>query len=174
MRRLKPAATGLPLAAVLAWLLIPATAQERAPSTVRVGSMPSVSQAGKIDWPLHNFDLFNGRYSPANEINPSNAGSLALTWSFEVGAGESIGNQGVLRLVNNALNIKFPGKYPPDLDPATIGYAMRTPPAYFNNTLYVGLSFGDSHIPGGLLAAVDAKTGAIKWVFNTVPQGAQD
>jgi len=250
MMRLKPAAIGLPLAAVLAWLLIPVTAQERAPSTIRVGSMPSVSQAGKIDWPLHNFDLSNGRYSPANEINPSNAGSLALKWSFEVGAGESIGqitplvidgvmyfnsgsrlfavnavtgksiwtfqlepafqgggrgptygdgaifafgtsdmysvdakggrilenfgNQGVLRLVNNALNIKFPGKYPPDLDPATIGYAMRTPPAYFNNTLYVGLSFGDSHIPGGLLAAVDAKTGAIKWVFNTVPQGAQD
>ena len=38
----------------------------------------------------------------------------------------------------------------------------------------MGLALGDSHIPGGLLAAVDATTGAIKWVFNTIPQGPQD
>src|SRR5262249_45645581 len=91
MRRWKPAATGLPLAVVLAWLLMPAAAQERTPSTTRMGTIPNVSQAGKVDWPLHNFDLFNGRYSPANEINPSNAGSLVLKWSFDVQAPESIG-----------------------------------------------------------------------------------
>ena len=36
------------------------------------------------------------------------------------------------------------------------------------------MPFSDSLLPGGLLVAVDGTTGAIKWVFNTVPQGPQD
>ena len=234
--------------AVVAGMLMPTLAQERKPSTVQNGPMPRVSQAGKVDWTLHNFDMFNRRYSPANEINSSNAGRLALKWSFDAGtpiaeitplvidgvmyfnsgsklfavnaatgrsiwtfqlepgfqgggrgptygdgtvfafglsdmysvdakAGkilENFGDQGVLRLVNNALNFKYPGKYPADLDPASIGYTLTTPPAFFNNTLYMGVALGDSHIPGGLLVAVDATKGTIKWVFNTVPQGPQD
>jgi alcohol dehydrogenase (cytochrome c) len=51
---------------------------------------------------------------------------------------------------------------------------MTNPPTYWNGTLYVGLPFSDSLLPGGLLAAVDGRTGAVKWVFNTVPQGPQD
>jgi alcohol dehydrogenase (cytochrome c) len=210
--------------------------------------MPRVSEAGKTDWTLHNVDLSNTRYSPANEITPSNAGNLTLKWSFDAGGSiaeitplvvdgvmyfnsgsklfavdavtgksiwtfqmepvfqgggrgptygngavfafgpsgmysvdaktgkllENFGDQGLLRLVNNALEFKYPGKYPADFDTASIGYSMRTPPAYYNNTLYVGLSLGDAHVPGGLLAAIDATTGDIKWVFNTIPQGPQD
>ena len=66
---------------------------------------------------------------------------------------ENFGEQGVLRALNNALEFKYPGKYPRDLDATTIGYSMRTPPAFFNNTLYFGLALGDSHIPGGLVMA---------------------
>ena len=51
---------------------------------------------------------------------------------------------------------------------------MTTPPSYFNGTLYLGMPFSDSLLPGGLVVAVDGNTGAIKWVFNTVPQGPQD
>ena len=36
------------------------------------------------------------------------------------------------------------------------------------------MPFSDSLLPGGLVVAVDGVTGAIKWVFNTVPQGPQD
>ena len=246
--RLKPAVTVFCLAAVVAWLLVPARAQDRTASTVHLGSMPRVGQAGNSDWPLHNLDLFNRRYSSANEIDPSNASKLTLKWSFDAEGGigeitplvvdgvmyfnsgsklfaldavtgksiwifqtkpdfqgrgrgptyadgkvfafgpssmysvdaksgkllENFGEQGVLRLVNKALEFKYPGKYPADLDPVSIGYSMKAPTAYYDNTLYVGLALGDSHIPGGLLAAVDATTGAIKWVFNTIPQGPQD
>jgi glucose dehydrogenase len=87
---------------------------------------------------------------------------------------ESFGDNGQLRIVNAALNFKYPGKYAADVDPATLGYSMSNPPAYWNGTLYVGVPFSDSHIPGGLVVAADATTGAIKWVFNTVPQGPQD
>ena len=36
---------------------------------------------------------------------------------------------------------------------------MRAPPAFFNNTLYVGLALGDSHIPGGLVTITATVTG---------------
>ena len=48
------------------------------------------------------------------------------------------------------------------------------PPAYHNGTLYVGLAQSESHIPGGLVLAIDGRTGAVKWVFNTIPQGPAD
>ena len=70
--------------------------------------------------------------------------------------------------------LKYPGKYAADFDPTTVGYSMTTPPSYWNGTLYLGMPFSDSLLPGGLVVAVDGITGAIKWVFNTVPQGPQD
>ena len=62
---------------------------------------------------------------------------------------------------------KHPGK-------DTAGYRMSAPPAYLNGMLYPGWANSESHIPGGLMAAIDGTTGAIKWVFNTVPQKPAD
>ena len=88
---------------------------------------------------------------------------------------ESFGNRGMLAIVKNALDFKYPGKYAADMDPTALGYRpLTTPPTYYRGTLYVGLSHSDSHIPGGPMVAVDATTGAIKWVFNTIPQGPGD
>lgn len=201
------------------------------------------------DWPLHNRDLYNGRFSPLTDINVSNADRLTLKWSFPAGVNigevtplvldgvmyinsgsrlfalngatgaqiwtvpiapafpgsgrgpasgdnriyaygamsmfaveaktgrpiEAFGTNGVLALVNKALDFKYPRKYPPSLDPKDLGYRPLTaPPLYYRDTVYVGLSHSDSHIPGGLMIALDATTGAIKWVFNTVPQGPED
>ena len=80
---------------------------------------------------------------------------------------ESFGNKGRLQVADAALQSKYTNKDP-------IGYQIATPPAYFNGTLYVGLAQSESHIPGGLVVAIDGTTGAIKWVFNTVPQGPGD
>ena len=62
-------------------------------------------------------------------------------------------------------------KYP---EKETAGYRMAAPPAYFNGTLYTSLGVSDRHIHGGLLVAIDGRTGAIKWVFNTIPQKPTD
>ncbi len=201
------------------------------------------------DWPLHNLDLHNTRYSSLQQIDTSNVSRLDVSWSFQAPGGyigettplvvdgvmyfnsgsqlfaldaatgktvwtfqadqpfrgggrgpaygdgriyafgnsvmyavdaktgklvESFGKDGLLRIVNNALQFKYPGKYPADLDPTALGYSMATPPTYYNGTLYVGLPFSDSLLPGGLVVAADGVTGAIKWTFNTVPQGPQD
>ena len=80
---------------------------------------------------------------------------------------ESFGNKGRLEIARAALQFKYPDK-------DSTGYEMTTPPAYYNGALYVGLAQSEHHIPGGLVAAVDGRTGTVKWVFNTIPQGAAD
>src|SRR5262245_60131364 len=199
-------------------------------------------QAGKgrtppADWPSHNRDERNTRYSPLTEIDASNASGMAMRWSFQAPAGiniaattplvvqgvmyfnsgsqlfaldaasgkqlwmfqadqpfrgsgrgpvygdgriyafgsstlyavdartgklvESFGKGGLLPIVNDALRLKYPGKYSAELDPTTLGYSMTTPPAYYNGMLYLGMPFSDSLLPGGLVVAVDAATGTI-------------
>jgi glucose dehydrogenase len=210
----------------------------------------AVSRPAAGDWPLHSLDLANSRYSPLDEITPSNAGRLRTAWSFTLpsphninsmtplvvdgmmyfnsgstlfaldgatgksvwtfelpqkfqGGGrgpaygdgrvyafgpsimyavdaktgkavESFGQGGALRIVEDVLRFKYPGKFPEKFEPTSLGYLMTNPPTYANGTLYVGMPFSDSLLPGGLLAAVDGRTGAVRWVFNTVPQGPQD
>ncbi len=87
---------------------------------------------------------------------------------------ESFGDGGMLPIVSEALQFKYPDVYPATLDPVSIGYRLTSAPAYFDNTLYVGVALSEGHIPGGLVIAADGTTGAIKWVFNTVPQRPQD
>jgi hypothetical protein len=80
---------------------------------------------------------------------------------------ESFGNKGQLEVARAALQFKYGGK-------EQTGYEMGSSPAFHNGTLYVGLAQSEHHIPGGLVVAVDGRTGAIKWVFNTIPQGPAD
>jgi PQQ-dependent dehydrogenase (methanol/ethanol family) len=80
---------------------------------------------------------------------------------------ESFGNKGRLNLPEQALAAKY-------RHTDAVGYSIQAPPAYYNGTLYVGLALSEAHIPGGLMVALDGRTGAVKWVFNTVPQGPAD
>ena len=80
---------------------------------------------------------------------------------------QSFGSKGRLLVPDEAVKAKYPEKDP-------TGYRMAGPAAYVNGTLYIGLGVADRHIPGGLVAAIDGTTGAIKWVFNTVPQKPSD
>ena len=81
---------------------------------------------------------------------------------------ESFGSKGRLLVADAAVNAKYKGAQD------ARGYSIMAPPAHYNGTLYVGLAVSEAHIPGGLVAAVDGRTGAVKWVFNTVPQGPED
>ena len=206
-------------------------------------------QPGPSDWPLHNADLGNRRFSPHDQVNASNVGNLELKWTFEAepqaarvtplvidglmylnagtrlfaldaasgrvvwtmdateaplwrgGRGpaygdgriyaladhviyavdartgklvESFGEQGVSRFINEALEFKYPGKFPADLDPTGIGYRLSAPPTYHDGTLYVGLAGSSGLIDGGLVIALEGTTGAVEWVFTTIPQNERD
>ena len=41
---------------------------------------------------------------------------------------EAFGTNGLLAVVNRALEFKYPGKYPPSLDPKDLGYRPLTAP----------------------------------------------
>ncbi|MEE2964278.1 MAG: PQQ-binding-like beta-propeller repeat protein [Acidobacteriota bacterium] len=87
---------------------------------------------------------------------------------------ESFGDGGVLPVFGLALETKYPDVYPPGFDASTLNYRMNSSPTYHDNTLFAASAISEGNIPGGLVVAADATTGAIKWVFNTIPQGPQD
>jgi len=89
---------------------------------------------------------------------------------------ETFGDEGLLAVASEALTFKYPDTYPPTVDTAAMGFAMTNPPSYSGetDTLFVGLPFSEGLLPGGLLAAIDGTTGAMKWVFNTIPQSPND
>src|SRR6185295_10769802 len=45
------------------------------------------------DWPLHNLDVRNGRYSPLDQINASTAQALSLKWTFDLPQGETAASE---------------------------------------------------------------------------------
>ena len=219
------------------------------PVLVMVAAVSAAAQSGG-DWPLHNLDGHNSRFSPLDQINVTNAGTLTQKWqldlpkgasvgsatpivvggiiylnsgemlfavdgatgqiawttsaaadfpgggrgpafgdgrvyatgrsmiaAFDVADGrpiESFGDGGFVNVARAALDFKDPGKYQSDFDPWSIGYLIAASPAYANGTLFVGLAVSENVIPGGLVVALDAVTGRVKWVFRTIPQGPED
>ena len=101
----------------------------------------------------------------------------ASMYAVDVQAGElaeSFGDGGRLEIISEALAFQYPDDYPPGVDAYGLGYRLTTPPVYHDGALYAGVALSENHIPGGLVIAADAETGAIRWVFNTVPQGPRD
>ena len=221
--------------------LVPGAAQRQAPG---VGS----SAGG--DWPLHNLDLHNSRFSALDQISTSNAGTLVTRWAADLPKGTSVGSatpvvldgvmylnagsklfaldaatgkqrwardlepaspqggrgpaygdgtlyvtsvaliyavdvhshapvasfgrNGVVNVAKAALEFKDPGRYAADFDPASIGYMISSAPTYANGMLFIGLAQADSLIPGGLVVALDGRSGRITWVFRAIPQAATD
>ena len=134
--------------------------------------------------PVWSFDLepsiappFLGKRGPSYAEGRIYAFGATETYAVDAKTGtlvESFGEGGVLRIIEKALHLKYPGKYPADVDLFQMGYNIGATPKYFDGMLYFGIGGSDSLIPGGFLIAADAKTGAIEWVFNTIPQGPDD
>ena len=228
--------------AVVVWQISPTLAQRQLP--------PPVGAITAGDWPLHNLDLNNGRYSMLDQITRSNAGALTLRWSFDLpnkmsvgtatplvvrgvmyinsggtlfaldaatgkqlwtevvrstevnpgGRGplyadgriyavgrtavyavdatsgktiESFGDNGVVRVADRALEFKDRGR-PQPASAESLGYMIASSATYARGTIYLGVAQADSLITGGLVVAMDANTGKIKWVFRAIPQGPED
>ncbi len=65
-------------------------------------------------------------------------------------------------------------RYPDVKSPISMGYSFTVAPQYYKGVRYIGANRSESHIPGGYMMAVDAKTGKAKWWFNNVPQDELD
>ncbi len=65
-------------------------------------------------------------------------------------------------------------KYPDLKRPFDKGFYFTAAPQYYKGMVIAGTGFSESTPPGGLLYAVDAKTGKLIWKFNTIPQDPSD
>src|SRR5262245_60251294 len=65
-------------------------------------------------------------------------------------------------------------RYPEVTSAISMGYWFTTAPQIYNGVLYIGSTRSESHIPGGHVLAVDAKSGKVLWHFNTIPQDEKD
>jgi len=65
-------------------------------------------------------------------------------------------------------------RYPDVKTAISLGYWFTTAPQIHNGVIYIGSTRSESHIPGGHVLAVDAKTGKVLWHFNTIPQDDKD
>ena len=82
----------------------------------------------------------------------------------------TFGKEGQASVILDVLNQRYA-----DVQSAiSMGYWFTTAPQYFNGVLYIGSTRSESHIPGGHVLAVDAKTGKVLWHFNTIPQDEKD
>jgi quinohemoprotein ethanol dehydrogenase len=90
----------------------------------------------------------------------------ARTGEFVTGFGE----EGVSNVLADVLQERYPA-----LKEATAwGYRVNMAPQYHGGVIVVGTALSESHIPGGLILGIDAKTGEHLWTFVGVPQGPQD
>src|SRR6266699_2021752 len=65
-------------------------------------------------------------------------------------------------------------RYPDTKAAINMGYWFTTAPQIHNGVIYIGSTRSESHIPGGHVIAVNAKTGKVLWHFNTIPQDEKD
>jgi len=65
-------------------------------------------------------------------------------------------------------------RYPDVTSAITLGYWFTTAPQIHNGVIYIGSTRSESHIPGGHVLAIDAKSGKVLWHFNTIPQDDKD
>jgi quinoprotein glucose dehydrogenase len=82
---------------------------------------------------------------------------------------ESFGNKGRLPVAEAAIAYKYKNTAKDFQKPV-----LTVPPNYHDGLLYMTMGNSELFIRGSFLVAMDARTGAIKWVFNSIPQGPED
>src|SRR5205814_839206 len=107
----------------------------------------------------------------ADGVVYSGAGSFLFALDARTGKPmPGFGNNGQASVILDVIQ----QRYPEVKSAITLGYWFTTAPQVYNGVLYIGSTRSESHIPGGHVLAVDAKTGKVLWHFNTVPQDAKD
>src|SRR3954465_1154143 len=107
----------------------------------------------------------------ADGVVDAGAGSVLVALDAKTGKPiKTFGKDGQASVILDVIKERYP-----DVTAAiTLGYWFTTAPQIHNGVIYIGSTRSESHIPGGHVLAVDAKTGKVRWSFNTIPQDARD
>jgi quinohemoprotein ethanol dehydrogenase len=107
----------------------------------------------------------------ANGVVYTAAGSFLFALDAKTGKPlPGFGNNGQASVILDVVKQRYP-----EVETAiSLGYWFTTAPQYHNGVIYIGSTRSESHIPGGHVLAVDAKSGKVLWHFNTIPQDEKD
>jgi PQQ-dependent dehydrogenase (methanol/ethanol family) len=107
----------------------------------------------------------------ADGVVYSAAGSFLFALDASTGKPlKTFGTDGQASVILDAIKERYP-----DVTAAiALGYWFTTAPQIHNGVIYIGTTRSESHIPGGHVLAVSAKTGKLLWHFNTIPQDGRD
>ena len=125
---------------------------------------PSTSSTATGEWPTYGGDLANSKYSPLDQITAANFGSLKVAWrakspdaflSMTLPDGTEWSADS--KLIFEELSRLDPKRWRDNQPPFVQNY--KATPLMVGGTLYV-------NTPSSVGAAFDARTGALKWVYN--------
>jgi quinoprotein glucose dehydrogenase len=125
---------------------------------------PTPSSTATGEWPTYGGDLANSKYSPLDQINASNFSSLKTAWrapspdgflslTLPDGTEWSADSKAIFAELNRLDPKRWRDGQPPFVQ------NYKATPLMVGGTLYV-------NTPSSVGAAYDARTGALKWVYN--------
>ena len=117
--------------------------------------------ASSGNWPLHNADASNGRYSPLDEINRRNAHSLETRWSYRLPAG-SIGSATPIVVDGTMFVNSGSTLYALDAASGALRWDLEVEPSFVPGGR--GPAYGDGTVYAtgrSMLYAVNARTGEL-------------
>ena len=147
------------------------------------GSVYALDAAdGHLKWTFDVTDLIGGGAKAgyifrnrgvcyADGVVYTAAGSFLLALDAATGKPvKTFGREGQAAVILDVIK----QRYPEVTSAIALGYWFTTAPQIYDGVIYIGSTRSESHIPGGHVLAVDAKTGKVLWHFNTIPQDERD
>ena len=133
-------------------------------ATSLAAQVPVAPSTARGEWPTYGGDLASSKYSPLDQINASNFGSLKTVWRAKSPDGflsitlpDGSEWSADSKTIFDELNRIDPKRWRDGQPPFVQNY--KATPLMVNGTLYV-------NTPSSVGAAYDARTGALKWVYN--------
>lgn len=125
---------------------------------------PVAHSTARGEWPTYGGDLASTKYSPLDQVTASNFGSLKLAWRAKSPDGflsitmpDGSEWSADSKTIFDELNRIDPKRWRDGQPPFVQNY--KATPLMVNGTLYVNTA-------SSVGAAYDARTGALKWVYN--------
>src|SRR5688572_20276053 len=129
-----------------------------------LGAQAPVPSTARGEWPTYGGDLANSKYSPLDQINASNFSSLRIAWRMKSPDGflsmtlpDGTEWHADSHVIFGELNRIDPKRWRDGQPPFVQNYKVT--PLMVGGTLYV-------NTPSSVGAAYDARTGALKWIYN--------
>lgn len=142
-------------------IVIAAIAIGAAPGSAQRSQRPSTARG---EWPTYGGDLASSKYSPLDQINAGNFAQLRVAWSVKTpdavlsmtlpgGAEWTASAAAIFAELNRIDPKRWRDRQPPFVS------NFKATPLMVGGTLYL-------NSPSSIGAAYDAKTGALRWVYN--------